>query len=88
MSETWDDPAAVPAAIGGIELVIKWPDSDAANVELFANVEVFDTGGNSLGLKYVRSTAAVKNLLTAAQRTGIDAVGATLRIKAETKLLP
>ena len=58
MSETWDDTAPAPASVGEIELVIKWPDNDPANVVLFANCELLDAGGNSIGRKYVRATVS------------------------------
>ncbi len=82
---TWEDVDNPVAAIGEIELVIKWPVDDEGNplpVVLFANAEKLDAEGNSLGRRYVRDSDDVAALFTAAQLGGIDAVGTRLRQKA------
>ncbi len=88
---TWSDADKPVAAIGEIELVIKWPVDETGTllpVVLFANAEKLDADGNSLGLRYVRETDDVAALFTAAQLGGIDAVGARLREKAGVLIPP
>ncbi len=88
---TWADADKPVAAIGEIELVIKWPVDDEGNllpVVLFANAEKLDADGESLGRRYVRDSDNVAALFTAAQLGGIDAVGVRLRGKAAVLISP
>ncbi len=86
----WDATETLVASTGRIEQNIVWDfDEDGdPTLNMTVNVVLLDTDGNELDHKYMRDTTKVEAALTAPLLSGINALGARWRSKADTKFVP